>query len=119
MSYEGSSYNGLEWMIGWNISKREMVVGPWPDRTRWSSSYESTTGCCFADIDGMTEEEIAECLRGEALHMISRGVPQETVFQEFSKIRIWRDMRLKTTGGDYFAFYDRHGYQEMNPYNPV
>ena len=118
MSYEGPSYNGRDWMIAWNRSKKEMVVGPWPDRTRWANGYESTTGCGFTEIHDLTDEEIAECLRGEALHMISLGVPVETVFREFSKIRIWRDMRLKTTTGDFLAFYDRNGYQEMNPYNP-
>ena len=77
MSYEGTSYNGRDWMIGWNISTGEMVVGPYPDLTRWANGYESTTGCCYTFIDDLTDEEVAECLRGEALHMISRGVPVE------------------------------------------
>ena len=119
MSYEGTSYNNRDWMIGWNISKREMVVGPYPDIARWANGYESTTGCCFAAVDNMTDNEIAECLRGEALHMISLGVPPEMVFQEFSKIRIWRDMRMKTTGGEYFAFYEPGGFERMSPYNPA
>ena len=51
--------------------------------------------------------------------MISQGVPAETVFREFSKIRIWRDMQLKTTAGDYLAFHAQSGYQGMNPYNPA
>ncbi len=119
MSYEGTSYNGRDWMIGWNISTGEMVVGPYPDLTRWANGYESTTGCCYTFIDDLTDEEVAECLRGEALHMISRGAPVETVFREFAKIRIWRDMRMNTTtGGDYFAFYEPNGYEKMNPYNP-
>ena len=118
MSYDGTSYNGRDWMIGWNISTGEMVVGPYPDITRWSTGYDSTTGCCFAFIDDMGDEEVAECLRGEALHMISRGVPAETVFREFAKIRIWRDMQMNTTGGTYFAFYEPVGYERMNPYNP-
>ena len=51
--------------------------------------------------------------------MISQGVPVETVFREFSKIRIWRDMRLKTTAGDYLAFREQSGYQEIDPHNPA
>ena len=79
MIYEGTSYNGRDWMIGWNTSTGEvMVVGPYPDLTRWANGYESTTGCCYRRIDDLTDEEVAECLRGEALHMMSRGVPSET-----------------------------------------
>ena len=118
MSYHGTSYNGRDWMIGWNVSTGEMAVGPWPDTAGWSIPYESTTGCGIADVHNLTDEEIAECLRGEALHMISQGVPAETIFREFSKIRIWRDMRLKTTAGGYIAFQAQSGYQEINPYNP-
>ena len=118
MSYQGTSYKGRDWMIGWKISTGEMVVGPYPDLTRWANGYESTTGCCFTEIHTLTDEEIAECLRGEALHMISLGVPVETGFREFSKIRIWRDMRMRTTAGAYFAFYEPVGYERMNPYNP-
>ena len=33
MSYEGTSYNGRDWMIGCNTSTGEMVVGPYPDQT--------------------------------------------------------------------------------------
>ena len=118
MSYQGTSYNGRDWMIGWDVSKGEMVVGPFPDTAGWSIPYESTTGCCFTDVRDLTDEEIAERLRGEALHMISRGVPVETVFREFAKIRIWRDMRIDTTAGNYVAFYGINGYQEMDPHNP-
>ena len=50
--------------------------------------------------------------------MMSRGVSGETVFREFAKIRIWRDMRMSTTVGDYLAFYEPIGYERMNPYNP-
>ena len=118
MSYQGISYNDRDWMIGWNVSKGELLVGPYPDTSGWSIPYESTTGCGIKDVQDLTDEEIADCLRGEALHMISLGVPVATVFREFSKIRIWRDMRIKTTTGDYFAFYGPNGYQEMNLYNP-
>ena len=90
MSYEGPGYDGRDWMIGWMLSTGEMVVGPYPDRTRWSIHYDSTTGCCFAAVHSMTDEDIAECLMGEGLHMISDGVPQETVFREFARVRIWR-----------------------------
>ena len=119
MSYQGISYNNRDWMIGWNISKKEMVVGPYPDNTNWSIPYGSTSGCCFTNVQNMTDEEIAECLRSEALQMISEGVPAGTVFEEFSKIRIWRDMRIKITAGDYLAFRAENGYREMKPYNPV
>ena len=118
MSYQGASYNDRDWMIGWNVSTGEMVVGPWPDTTEWSIPYESTTGCSFSDIQDMTDEEIAECLMGEALHMLSQGVPPEILFREFAKIRIWRDMRIKTTTGEFFAFYEPNGYQIMHPHNP-
>ena len=118
MSYEGITYNDRDWMIGYNIRNLEMAVGPWPDKTDWSRRYDYTTGCCYALIENLPDEEIAERLRGEALHMISLGVPLATVFQEFAKIRIWRDMTVKLTGGDYVAFYDKKGYLEMNPYHP-
>ena len=118
MRHDGTSYNDRDWMIGWNISTGEMEVGPYPDLTRWTNRYEATTGCCYSFIDDLTDEEIAECLRSEALHMISWGVPVEAVLREFAKIRIWRDMRINTTGGNYLAFYEPDGYERINPYNP-
>ena len=33
----------------------------------------------------LTDEQIADCLRGEALHMISRGVPVEQSFESSPK----------------------------------
>jgi hypothetical protein len=56
------------WMVAWNPADRPLLrsagveplshprsagtqpgavkVGPWPDVTRWSDAYDSTTGCC-------------------------------------------------------------------------
>ena len=113
--WNGISYNGMDWMIAWRGD--HMEVGPWPDRTGWSRKYDLTTGCCNFALHEQSESEIAASLVGQALYLISDGVPKETVFREFAKIRIWREMRIKlTTGGEPWAFYPPVGYLKLNPY---
>ena len=117
MAYDGTSYDGENWMIAWEAPN--LKVGPWPDKTGWSKgSLISTSGYCFFELHGQDDQEIAERLVGQALYLISEGVPVGTVFEEFAKIRIWREMKIKlTTPGGFWAFHPKVGYHKMNPYN--
>lgn len=106
-------------MVRGNQKLEKMRVGPWPDKTGWSDSYSLTSGCCFTFVHELPDDEIAERLMGEALVMISDGVPPSLVFKEFAKIRIWREMGVKLLEGDYeCAFRSEAGYQAFNPHTP-
>ena len=109
------SYNGKDWMIGW--TPPHMMVGPWPDRTGWSMAYTATTGFCNLDLHDYEDEDLALALTGQALFLVSDGVPIKTVLREFAKIKVWREMKIKlTTPGDHWAFHPNVGYQRLNTY---
>ena len=114
--YQGPSYDSEDWMIAWTGS--DLKVGLWPEEHGWSEAYDNTTGYCFYDLHGQDDEDIAQRLVGQALFLVSTGVPIEIVLKEFSKIRVWREMKIKlTTPGDFWAFYPKIGYQVINPYS--
>ena len=110
------TYNDKNWMIAWTTPR--LMVGPWPDRTGWSNDYGSTTGYCYQYLHDYSDEEIALALTGQALFLVSAGVPIETVLREFAKIKVWREMQIKlTTPGEFWAFYPKIGHQVINPYH--
>ena len=114
MVFPYESYDGEDWMIIWRAP--HLTIGSWPDYTGWSPKG-SSTGYCYAGLHGKSDREVAERLVGQALYLISDGVPIETVLREFSKIRVWREMKNKLlTPGEFFAFLPSRGYGVINPY---
>jgi hypothetical protein len=48
-------------MIAWT-PKREVKVGPWPDTSGWSKSYDVTDGACFMRWGEFTEDQRQKAL---------------------------------------------------------
>ena len=103
-------------MIAWDRDQGTVKVGPHPDTTGWSNEYSRTVGCCFNEVQNMEDQELAKALLGEAIYMMSEGVPPIMVLTEFSKIRIWREMRITLTSGEYWAFLDGRRDPQLNPH---
>ena len=115
MVFPDESYDGEDWMIIWKAPN--LTIGPWPDYTGWSPREGDSTGYCYAGLHRKSDREVAERLVGQALYLISDGVPVETVLREFAKIRVWREMKIKLlTPGEFFAFLPSLGYGVINPY---
>lgn len=49
--------------------------------------------------------------------MMFEGIPPQMILDEFSQIRVWREMRVSLISGNYQAFYSKMGYQKWNPCN--
>ena len=112
-------YLGKDWMVAWNLDGDKSVkVGPWPDSDGWSQGYSMTAGCCYDHIGEMAEEEIARALVGTALQMLCAGIPAKMLLSEFSKIRIWREMRMDVLEGQYKAFRETQSVTELDPHFP-
>ena len=89
-------YSDKNWMIAWNTSDSvpRMEVGPWPDRTGWSNAYDMTTGCCYSLVQDLDDAEQARLLVNEAVNLMFNGIPSQIVLEEFSKIRVWKEMKV-------------------------
>ena len=115
-----------DYMIAWtptslrggpSNTQGQMRVGPWPDQTRWSISFKSTSGCCFYKFRDMTPEDQALALLGLAFAIACDDVPVSMILAEFSKIRVWREMPVLLPDGRYDrAFIDAN--PDWNPHNP-
>ncbi len=103
-------------MIAWDRDQRMVKVGPHPNVTGWSNEYSRIVGCCFNKFQDMEDSELAQALIREAIYMMSEGVPPMMVLTEFSKIRIWREMRITLTSGEYWTFLDGRNDPQLNPY---
>lgn len=118
---EGPLYEGNDWIIAWNPAMDSLPValevGPWPDRTGWSDKYGATTGCGDSSVSDLDDKEQARLLVNQAADLMFSGIPPQTVLHEFSKIRVWRDMKVDLLGAHgYWAFLPRLGYEEWNPW---
>ena len=82
-------------------------VGPWPDTTGWSDAYELTVHAEFVG----TDREAAH-LRDLALQLVLDGCPPADVLGEFSRILVWRQLRVAT--GAWAFVPDR--WSEWNPH---
>ena len=116
------SYEENNWMIAWTPDLLEsetpaLEVGPWPDTTGWSGKYSCTSGCCYGHFHSLEEKGQAKRLMNEAASLMFQGIPPQRVLEEFSKIRVWREMRVAFTSGSYQAFCERFGYTTWAPHN--
>jgi hypothetical protein len=89
-------YAATEWMVGWNAEKRQVWVGPWPDRTNWCDDFLQTLGCCnrhfYEAMKG--ENSDARLLKIlEVFHQIvvGDGIPARSAHFEFLKIADYRE----------------------------
>ena len=119
-------FQGMDWMIAWTSqyaaelqgTTPAIEVGPWPDSTGWSRTFQSSSGCCWFRLRDMPERIVALCLLGEAFARIAQdGLPLADVMREFSKIRIWREMRLLDTSGEYTHAFLPGEYGRLSVHN--
>ena len=76
---------------------KSVEVGPWPDKTGWSTRYAGTSGCCDAAWSDYTTEDKREWLRRFYLDLLLvEGIPQADLDSEFSKIGYWNPNLLRT-----------------------
>ena len=118
-----TSYDDNNYMIAWDYvtlsgrkNEKAVEVGPWPDRTGWSRKYQATTGCCDLGFEGHDEAKEAQILVNAAASLIFYGVPANEILEEFSKIKVWRDMDIQLPAGTYHAFLPSKGYMTWNPW---
>ena len=105
-------------MVAWNIEPVPCIeVGPWPDRTRWSDRYRSTSGCCNMPFLNSPPAERAQVLLNLAAGLMFDGIPPEDVLREFAKVSLWRDMSVMLPGGRYERAFIA-GRDDWNPHNP-
>ena len=110
-------YNGDDWMIARTDNFDGVEVGPFPDLTGWSKKYHFTSGYCFAAFRDMGDEEQAQRLLNEGTNLIFHGVPAELVLQEFAKIWVWCEMRVRLISGSYMPFLPEKGFEKWNPWS--
>jgi hypothetical protein len=85
----------IEAAIGWNAltteGKTEIEVGPYPDRTGWTSRYDGLIGGCLPIMHELNPAERAAMLFVDfnAL-VIGHGLDAMTVHREFLKIDKYR-----------------------------
>ena len=83
--------------IGWNSvtdkGKTEIEVGPYPDRTGWTSRYDGLVGGCVPIVQELNSAERSAMLFVDfnAL-VIGHGLDPMTVHREFLKIDEYRRM---------------------------
>ena len=120
------SYNANDYMVAWTPSEMAPVpecklpairVGPWPDETRWSNTYDLTSGCCFADYHDWDEQKQAQALVNLAMTIAADGVPVADILSEFQKIRVWRHMGLLLPDGFHEHAFLLTDTVTFNPHN--
>ena len=118
------SFSGDDFMVAWtsaatstgNPSQDAVAVGPWPDRTRWSDEYVSTTGCCDAYFKGLTSERKTQCLVNLFVDLVlGHGLDPKAVHREFMKIDLWREMNIELPSGPYVAHLEDGNWSPHNP----
>jgi hypothetical protein len=78
------------WMVAWDPDGN-VLVGPWPDRTGWSSPLQRTTGCCNMRWHRATDVEKTAIMFAEFHAMIVRdGVDPRAAHRQFLKIPLYR-----------------------------
>jgi hypothetical protein len=85
----------IETAIGWNSltakGKTEIEVGPYPDRTGWTSRYDGLGGGCMPIVHELNPAERAAMLFVDFNTMvIGYGLDPMTVHREFLKIDEYR-----------------------------
>lgn len=86
------------WMVAWNPAEGHargpsgsVLVGPWPDRTRWSDRYLFTTGCCEIPRHQFTiDQKIAQLFIDFHTLVVRDGVDPQVAHREFLKIEEYR-----------------------------
>jgi hypothetical protein len=118
------------WMVAWNATWREpsnwsddrkpgaIEVGPFPDKSGWSSAYWSSAGCCNfrTNWKGLSQEQLMdELLRGFFFLVLSETIDPNDVHREFSKIEGYLTYRgrLGLGRGNGIYFQD----SRLDPYN--
>ncbi len=71
-----------------------LEVGAWPDRTGWSDSFDSSTGCCDTAFTQMSGTDQAQALLNLAAQLMFEGCEPTDVLNKFSRIGVWRDMSV-------------------------
>lgn len=83
----------LEAMIAFNTDSDEIEVGPWPDRTGWSSRYRMTIGACMLFMHDWPEAERKAQLFIDFNTIVVRDrVPVDAAHAAFLKIDEYRQM---------------------------
>lgn len=118
------------WMVAWTPADSprgewnkddappgSIEVGPWPDKTRWSDRYASTSGCCFTEWRNLThEQKLQDIVNGFFSLVLADGIDPRAVHREFWKIDAYRELELRFLGhGPYVMF---QGKGRCDPYNP-
>ena len=85
----------IEAAIGWNSltakGKTEVEVGPYPDRTGWTSCYDGLGGGCMTVVRELNPAERAAMLfKDFNTLVIGHGLDPMTVHREFLKIDEYR-----------------------------
>ena len=118
-----TSYDDNNYMIAWDVvnlsgqkNEKAVEVGPCPDKTRWSNKYDATTGHCDLEFEDLDDAEQAQVLVNLAASLVFYGVPASEILEEFSKIKVWRDMDIQLPAGTYHAFLPSKGYTTWNPW---
>ncbi len=88
-----------KYMIAWNPKGSPKgatgcKVGPHPDTTNWSGPYEMTTGWCCRGFPPSDRREHEVWLLNQAIVLMIQGISLREVVKEFSKIDVWRKMRI-------------------------
>ncbi|GEO42308.1 hypothetical protein SAE02_64560 [Skermanella aerolata] len=87
----------IETAIGWNAltakGRTEIEVGPYPDRTGWTSRYDGLGGGCMPVVHELNPAERAAMLfKDFNTLVIGHGLDPMTVHREFLKIDEYRCM---------------------------
>ena len=117
MNFENNDYM-IAFDVGESPLRPRVAVGLLPDRSGWSNGYMATTGCCDANFTTLSEKEQTQALLNQAAMLMFWGVSPQNVLQEFSKIKIWREMGTRLPSGELPRTFHRQNYLEFNPHNP-
>ena len=81
----------LEAMIAYNNGTDEIKVGPWPDRTGCSDSYDATVGACETAIHELTpDQQLVALFNRFHTAVVSDGIDVQAAHRAFLEIDEYR-----------------------------
>ena len=86
MNFDNNNY-----MIAWTAAVPGpacLEVGPWPDRTGWSDSFNSSIGCCDTTFEQMSGTDQAQALLNLAAQLMLQGCEPTDVLNKFARISV-------------------------------